>query len=271
VIAVVIASGARAPLPTALAAAMALLSSWAWAGAARAQAEQAPPEPGAPSPRPPPSSGGTGIAPPPPVPDPGAPGSAAAAPSRSRFDLAIVPRFAVRLGQPADAVSPALGFALAGTFEVRYAAVAPLLELGLALEFSHHRFATGETGVVIRNGVEEAFGSTRTVLETSFLVAQVLAARLGRVRPHLLVGAGIGLGHFDSAAREFAPGTANDTQLIARAAVGVDVALVGAMSLTVRSSYTAVRATRRLETETGASLPLFGDLFDVGVGVVYSF
>jgi hypothetical protein len=270
-------------LPTVLALALlASWSSWAFAGAALAQAEQAPPEPGAPVLRPlptapPPSPGGAGTTqslpppPPSPVPDPGTPAAPGVAPPRSRFDLAVVPRFAVRLGQPADAVSPALGFALAGTFEIRYAAVAPLLELGLALEFSHHRFATGETGVVIRNGVEETFGSTRVVLETSFLVAQVLAARLGRVRPHLLVGAGIGLGHFDSAAREFAPGTANDTQLIARAAVGVDVALVGAMGLTARSSYTAVRATRRLETETGASLPLFGDLFDVGVGVVYSF
>ena len=204
---------------------------------------------------------------------------------RTHQRIALVPRFAYRLGDAGRAVTPAIGFGLAGTYEFRYARVGPVIELALGVEFAFDRFATGERGIcsdqvlppqectenVKRTGVAGTFASTRVISETSFFLVHTIAARAGRLRPYLTLGAGVGVGFFDSVQPDLQPGTAKDVHILGRAAAGLDVAVVGAWSATVRADYTAVRAVSTFTTNTGQTLPLFGDLFDVGIGVAYGF
>ncbi|MBC8132454.1 MAG: hypothetical protein H7X95_05685 [Deltaproteobacteria bacterium] len=109
------------------------------------------------------------------------------------------------------------------------------------------------------------------ISETSFVLVHTAAVRLGITRPYLSVGAGIGLGYFDSPALALRPGTATDTHLLGRASLGVDVAVTRTWGIAVRADYTAVRRASAFRTDDGRSLALFGDLFAVAVGIAYRF
>ena len=139
------------------------------------------------------------------------------------------------------------------------------------MAFSYDRFSTGERGVVTVDGTEQSFASTRVLSETSFLLTQAVVLSGGPLRPFLLLGAGLGLGYFDSAARELAPGSASGAHFLARAAVGADLRLRAALNLSVTAGFVTVRGDRPLVTSDGRRLPLFGDLLDLGVGVAYRF
>jgi hypothetical protein len=202
-----------------------------------------------------------------------------------RHRISLVPRLAFRLGDAGRAVSPARGFGLAGTYEFLYGRIGPVVEAALGLDFAFDRFATGERapcsdqflalqecfGNLIRTGMPGTFASTRVISETSFVLVHTIAARVGRLRPYLTLGAGVGIGFFDSVEPNLQPGSAKDVHVLGRATVGLDVPIWRAWSATVRADYTTVRAVSPFTTNAGETLPLFGDLFDVGIGAAYGF
>jgi hypothetical protein len=198
---------------------------------------------------------------------------------RRHHRIAVMPRFAYRLGDAGRAVTPAPGFGIGGTIEISYlrwgvgadAGESFAFAAALGLDFSHDRFATSELGAVTNDGMTETFGATRVISETSFVLVHTIAAEMGRVRPYFTLGAGIGLGYFDSAAPDLRPGTAKGAHLLGRASIGVDVKITGVLGLGLRADYTAVRRTSPLETDDGRRLLLFGDLLDMGAGIVYRF
>jgi hypothetical protein len=199
--------------------------------------------------------------------------------TRRQRRIAVMPRFAYRLGDAGRAVTPAPGFGIGGNIEIAYLRWGGGTDMGtsvgfaaaLGLDFSHDRFATSEHGVVIIDGMSETFGATRVISETSFVLVHTVAAEMDHVRPYFTLGAGFGLGYFDSAAPDLKPGTAKGAHLLGRASIGVDVKITAVWSLCIRADYTSVRGAAPLVTDDGRRLLIFGDLLDMGVGIVYRF
>jgi hypothetical protein len=223
----------------------------------------------------PPSSGGD-AEPAPISPAEGAPARAGADSDSlargGRHRIAIAPRFAYRLGAAGRSIPPAAGYGVVGTFDFTYARPNDILELTLGVDFSSDRFATTEQGATTQAGGEPAtYASTRVISENSFILAQTFACRVGAVRPFVTLGVGAGFGYFDSVAVAYRPGHERDTQLLGRASVGLDILVSEIWGLTVRGDYTAARYTAPFVTETGQSLPLFGDVLDINVGALYRF
>jgi len=182
-----------------------------------------------------------------------------------------VPHFAYRLGEAGRAISPPHGYGLAGTLEVQYLKPWRGLEVALGIDFGFDRFATAEQGAVRIGGEEQFFAATRVISETTFVLLHTVAVRAGAIRPYVSVGGGVGLGYFESSDVSLRPGTASDTHLLGRVSAGVDLAVTPFWAVTIRADYTAVRRSSPFITETGRSLPLFGDVFALGPGISYRF
>jgi hypothetical protein len=182
-----------------------------------------------------------------------------------------MPRYAYRLSSPGQAVTPSSGFGIAGTIEIAYLRLAARLEAALGIDFSYDRFASSEVGTVTVDNVSETFRNPRATSETSFVLVHTASVRVGRARPYLTVGAGLGIGYFESVAPELRPGTANDAHGLGRVSFGVDVTVARDWNASLRADYTAVRGVSPLVTTTGERLALFGDLFGLGAGVAYRF
>ncbi len=188
-----------------------------------------------------------------------------------RHRVALLPRFAYRLGEAGRTVTPAAGFGLAGTIEIAYLRAAAGLEAAVGIDFAYDRFAADEQGSTPVDGQEIRFGATRVVSETSFILVHTATASVGPVRPYLTIGGGLGLGYFGSAALDLRPGSARDTHLLGRVSLGVDIILNRAAYLALRADYTSVQNVSPFVTEDGRRLAVFGDLFNLGAGVAYRF
>jgi hypothetical protein len=188
-----------------------------------------------------------------------------------RDRIAVGARLGRRLGDAASAIPPGNGVGVVGTIELDYLHLGKSFAAALGVDFGYDRFATSEVGMVTVNGNVQTFGSTRVISETTFVLVHTAAVRVGRLRPYVSLGAGVGLGYFDSVAPTFSPGTARDTHLLGRAGLGLDVTVTDLWCLNVRADYTAVRGPSSLRTDDGRALPVFGDLLDLGAGIAYRF
>ena len=203
---------------------------------------------------------------------PGPAGGRSGEPRQHRRRGEVRPRFADRLGDAGRAVTPAAGFGIGGGYELTYARPAPHLDLAVGVDFSFERFATGETGTTTTSdGGMQMYDTTRLITETTFLLTQAAGVSIGPFRPYVALGAGLGVGYLSSVAAEFLPGSLRDTQLLGRGSVGLDAELGRTWSASLRVDYTAVRAQSSLVTQDGRTLPVFGDLLDIGLGAVYRF
>lgn len=243
--------------------------------AANGEEPPPPPSPAAP-PREPGTGGDAEPAPttpgsPPAVPRAGGGASSDSGPRAGRHRIAISPRFAYRLGDAGDTVKPAAGYGIAGTFDFTYARPDEVMDLAVGVDFSSDRFAIGEQGMTAQAGVPATFASTRVISDNNFVVTHTVAFRVDPVRPFFALGAGVGVGYFDSVATEYRPGYERDTHLLGRASMGLDILVTEVWGVTVRGDYTFVRRAAPFVTEGGQSLPLFGDLLDVNLGGVYRF
>ncbi len=205
---------------------------------------------------------------PPPLPIGGAASAVDAWRQGPRHRIAVMPRYVHRLSGPGLAVTPSSGFGIAGTIEIAYLRAVAGLEAALGIDFSYDRFASGEVASVAFDSMPKTF---RVTSETSFVLVHTASARVGRMRPYLSVGAGVGIGYFDSAAPELNPGTANDAHALGRVSAGLDMTMARVWSASIRADYTAVRGISSLVTSTGDRLALFGDLFGLGAGLAYRF
>lgn len=190
----------------------------------------------------------------------------------ARHRIAVMPRYSYRLSSSGRAVTPSSGFGIGGTVETTYLRIAAGLEAAWGVDFSHDRFSSSEVGTVsVDNNQTATFRAPRVTSETSFVLVHTVAARAGRLRPYLTVGAGLGLGYFDSAALELQPGSARDAHALGRLALGVDVTVARDWCASMRAEYTAVRGVGVWTTDAGERLALFGDLFGIGAGIAYRF
>jgi hypothetical protein len=189
-------------------------------------------------------------------------------PLKTRHRIAVAPRFAYRLGDAGRTISPAAGYGVGGTFEWTYAHPARQVELALGLDFASDRFATAEKGITF---FATSYGSTRLILESTFVLTHTIAFPAGPVRPFLTVGGGVGFGDLESVAPMYKPGSLHDRQLLGRVAVGIDVVVTRIWFATLRVDYTAVRRTDRLVLDAGGELVVFGDLLDINLGLAYRF
>jgi hypothetical protein len=204
----------------------------------------------------------------PPAPPPADPG-AGAAPADPRFRLSVLPRLARRLGEAARAVSPAWGFGIGGGFDWRYLAAGEPMALAVGVDFAYFRFATDEVVTIdLGGGMERTVASTRVLSETTFLATHSVTLALGRTRPFLTVGAGLGLGYFDSIVAELRPSSSSEAHLLGRVTAGVDVFPRRTVGLTLLAGYTVVSAFGSYDDR---SPKVFGDLLDLGAGLVYRF
>jgi hypothetical protein len=192
-------------------------------------------------------------------------------PAKPRHRIAVMPRFAYRLGDAGRAISPAAGYGVGGTYEWTYARASREIELALGLDFSSDRFATAEQGLSTQSGVATPYDSTRLIIESTFVLTHTVAFPVGPVRPFLTLGAGIGFGDLESVAPAYRPGSLHDRQLLGRAAVGLDVIVTRIWFATLRADYTAVRRADPLRLDAGGSLSVFGDVLDINVGLAYRF
>jgi hypothetical protein len=240
-----------------------ILAAAAWMPLADGEgpAEPAPPEP------PPPAATSPARLVPPPIegeePPPPAPNA-----------VAVLGRFAYRLGSEGNSVGPRAGYAIGGWFERRYARLTRLLELGVVADFSYDHFSMGVQGSqMVMPGVEQSFAADRVLTQTSFAALQSAAVALaGRaVRLWGAGGGGLTIAYFSSPELVLRPGNASAVQPLARAAAGVDVKVSGDAAVTLRVDYAHPFTRPTFTTETGQSYSLFGDLLEVGLGLLYRF
>jgi hypothetical protein len=185
--------------------------------------------------------------------------------------LGVEARFAYRLATEGPGLGPNAGFSLGASYERRYGTVAGLA-LGAAVDLYYDQFTTGVVGsTMVEPGVEQTFNGERLLSQTSFAVMQKAALPVGRARPWLAAGAGVTIGYFSSPEIDLRPGQATVVQPLARAAAGVDVTVRGRAGVVVRADYTRVLTHPSFTTDLRQTYRPFGDLVDVGAGLLYRF
>jgi hypothetical protein len=197
-----------------------------------------------------------------------------------RHRVAFGARFAYRLGDAGQAISPAAGYGIVGSYGFTYARVADAVELSASLDFASDRFATAEQGTTTdgpgSGATTVTYSSTRVLSENDFVLGQTVAFPLGPVRPFLMLGVGVGVGSFETVDPQLRPanrtsGSETDTHLLGRGTLGLDIAVSPSWAVCVRGDYTAVRRAAPFPTPSGQALPLFGDLLDIDVQAVFRF
>jgi hypothetical protein len=165
-----------------------------------------------------------------------------------------------RLGAPAEQVPPAWGIAVRTILGRRYALVAERMALGLAFHFAYERYARNVEIAVAPNDANGTFEDIRKVSHYDFSLLHTASFELGPLRPHLLLGGGLGVGHFFSLEPLFRPGDFRALRPVIRGGGGVDVALPSAgttVGLEVDYAWTFRKPT--FTTEDGRMLEVFGD------------
>ena len=234
-------------------------------------AEQAPP-PAAPGPAP--------VAPAPAAPAPAATAPAAAPPPPLVAEPAPPPansvsvhvRYAYRLGSDGDSVVPAAGFSLGGEFEHRLVGFRNGIEIGAATNFFYDRFSKDVVvSSVGSTGTLESSVGTRTLSQTSFALLETTGWRYADMRLFVGLGGGLSVGYF--ASPDMSSNSLTDLLLLARGVFGFDFAIAArtAAILRVDYSHTFARSVYLATPMQSSLTPLFGDLFDAGIGLLVRF
>jgi hypothetical protein len=240
-----------------------------------AQAEPAPaPEPPPPAPVAAPAPLAAPLVPAPsqplaplvPVPSqPPAPAQPAPPPPPLNNSASVHLRYAYRLTTEGDATAPAAGVSLGGGFEHRFWAHESGFELSLGGDFFYDRFSkqvaalsTDASGALVGTVVD------RTLSLTSFAVGPTIAWRRSDLRFFVALAAGVSIGYFVSP--DLFQGSRTAAQRLARAVAGMDFALSARTAAVLRVDY-----NRSFDHENYGTYPLFGDVLDVGAGLLARF
>jgi hypothetical protein len=180
-------------------------------------------------------------------------------------------RYAYRLGADGDGIVPASGFSLGGEFERRLRAFQTGIELGVALDFFYDRFTKDVIATTVgpMGDPEPAIGS-RTLSQTTFALMETTGWRYADMRLFVGVGAGLTVGYFVSP--DVASSGNTDLQPLARGVFGFEFAIAARTAAVLRVDYTHTFARDSYFVgPTGQLHPVFGDLFDAGVGFLLRF
>jgi hypothetical protein len=214
---------------------------------------------------------------------PVAPGPAAAAPPAlppivgepatppPANSTSVYVRYAYRVGADGDAVVPTSGFSLGGEFERRLRAFQTGIELGIAIDFFYDRFTKDVIATTVgpMGDPEPAIGS-RTLSQTTFALMETTGWRYADMRLYVGVAAGLTVGYFVSP--DVAAGGNTDLLPLARGVFGFDFAIAPRTAAILRVDYThTFSRDSTFVGPTGESHPVFGDLFDAGIGFLLRF
>ena len=181
-------------------------------------------------------------------------------------------RYAYRVGAASDGIVPASGLSLGGEFARRLRAFESGIELGAAIDFFYDRFAKD----VIATSIDPGSGSsemtivTRTLSQTTFALMETTGWRYADMRLFVGVGAGLTVGYFGS--QEASSRGTTDLQPLARGVFGFDFAIAPQTAAILRVDYThTFYRDSYFVGPTGDLHPMFGDLFDAGIGFLLRF
>jgi hypothetical protein len=209
----------------------------------------------------------------PPPPPPTAPAVEVPSPAPPSNALTVQARFAYRVGAQAVALGPRVGFSLGATFEHRYALIGEVLELGGAVDFSYDHFQLGVQGssMVTPGAPEQTYDAQRVITQTSFALLQTIGARRGAVHVWAGLGGGMSVAYFSSPELELRPGHASGLEPLVRGAVAFDVTVRERTAIVLRADYTHTFNRPSFTSDLNQSYTPFGDLFDVGLGLLVRF
>jgi hypothetical protein len=261
-----------------------------------AQAEQAPAT--APSPAAAPVAPAAGPAEPAPTTGPAepapkaaAPGAAPAAPARPSTSamppppppaaeppptppntVSVLVRYAYRIENGGTDLVPAAGFSLGGEFERRLLGFQNGFELGLATDFFYDRFARDVVSTAIGpTGEPESVVATRTLSQTSFALMETTGWRYGDMRLFVGIAGGLAVGYFNGATTTPTSSSITDMQLLTRGVFGFDFAVAPRTSALLRVDYTRLFLNDSTYDTPDGRQPLFGDIFNAGIGLLVRF
>ncbi len=116
---------------------------------------------------------------------------------------------------------------------------------------------------------EPAIGS-RTLSQTTFALMETTGWRYADMRLYVGVAAGVTVGYFVSP--DIAAGGSTDLLPLARGVFGFDFAIAPRTAAILRADYThTFSRDSTFVGPTGESHPVFGDLFDAGIGFLLRF
>jgi len=238
--------------------------------------QAAPAPPGQAEPAPPPAAAASPAVPAPATTAPSAASPTPPAPSRPdepppapANSVSVHVRYAYRIGSDGDSLVPAAGMSLGGEFERRLFGFKSGFELGLAANFFYDRFSK-EVVAPSTDPMVQATVATRTLSQTTFALMETTAWRYADMRLYLGIGAGLTVGYFTSP--DVTANSTNAIQPLARGVFGFDFAIATRTAAILRVDYShTFNRTDVYITAPGAVHPLFGDLFDAGIGLLVRF
>jgi hypothetical protein len=238
-----------------------------------APVESSPAASPAPAPAPAPPAAAAPATPAPPSPPPAAaapaspPGIDEPPPPPPANSVSVHVRYAYRLD--GDGLVPKDGLSLGGEFERRMVAFQNGLELGVATNFFYDRFTKDVVaGTVDASG--DPMIAARTLSQTSFALMETTGWRYADMRLFVAVGGGLTVGYF--ASPDLSTSSTTDVQPFARAVFGFDFAIAARTAAVLRVDYSHnFFSDTSVVTTPGMTRPLFGDLFDAGIGFLLRF
>jgi hypothetical protein len=155
-------------------------------------------------------------------------------------------------------VQPRLGYTLGMLVGWRYAALGDVVALSVEGQFDFDRYSRNVT-ISSLDGDLPPREATRMLSFFQFSAMQVAAPILRAARPWLGVGAGVVVGHFESAEAAFQPGESRTTRPVVLAAAGLDLPLARGTSLGLHVGYAHPVNAPSLALDSGLGLRAFGD------------
>jgi hypothetical protein len=194
------------------------------------------------------------------------------APVTRRSSVAFAARLAQRLGEDAKALGPLTGFSVGLTYQRQYLLVAERLGLGLDVDFFYDRFASDfQTAQPIEPGIASPPDAQRTLSQTSFAALQTLSFDAAPAVAWIGAGLGVTVASFSTLEPALQPGSLKALQPLSRVAFGIDVTVAPRTAVGLRADFTHPFTNPTLTTTRGETYRPFGDLFDVGLGLLYRF
>jgi len=208
----------------------------------------------------------TSATPPPPPP------AAAEPPPAPPNTVSVFVRYAYRIENGGTDLVPAAGFSLGGEFERRLLGFQNGFELGLATDFFYDRFARDVVSSAIGpTGAPESVVATRTLSQTSFALMETTGWRYGDMRLFVGIAGGLAVGYFNAAITTPASSSTTDMQLLTRGVLGFDFAVAPRTSAILRVDYTHLFLNDATYDTPDGPQPLFGDIFNAGIGLLVRF